>query len=157
MLATNQLSSQSSPVSPSACLDLVYCLLQIMFRCSVTHLGTGCSVHFLLCVSQGSRWIRVGIISSLLIQKEKKPPRIELLPSAMPLILAGYVLQSCVNVLSEQAFRQWSCGATVLRGGRRARWPHQQPWKPSKAWQVLAPVGESLASVLGLPLPHKLN
>lgn len=47
----------------------------------------------------------MGIVSSLLIQKEKKPPRIELSPSAMSFILAGYVLQSCVNVLSEQGFR----------------------------------------------------
>lgn len=54
----------------------------IMFRCSATHLGTGCSVHF-LCVSQASGRSHVGIISSLLIQKEKKPPRIELSPSAM--------------------------------------------------------------------------
>lgn len=137
-----------SPARPSACLDLVYCLLQIMFRCSVTHLGTGCSVHFLLCVSQeadGSTW---GSFLAYWFRRKRNHQESSRYVGCSP--------HCCWVCPSEQGFRQWPCGATVLRGGR-AQWPQQQPWSPPRPGQVLAPIGESLPSVLDLPLPHKLN
>lgn len=73
------------------------------------------SGSFCVC-SQRSGWINVGIVSRLLIQNEKKPPRrTELLLLDVSFILAGYVLPSCVNVLSDQCFPQdfsepLSCG-----------------------------------------------